>query len=112
MELTIENLLELLTNGIKSRILCEGEAGVGKTTLLAKIAHGWASGTYLQEIDLLFWVPLRELEQSEYFDTIPQRYLMDLFDIQPGRIDEFVRSNQRRAMILLDGLDEYKGDVK
>ena len=110
-ELTMENLLELLTNGIKSRILCEGEAGVGKTTLLAKIAHGWASGTCLQEIDLLFWVPLRELEQSEYFDTIPQRYLMDLFDIQPGRLDEFIRSNQRRAIILLDGLDEYKGDV-
>ena len=45
----------------KSRMAFLGDAGVGKTTLLVKIAYDWAMGHHLSEIELLFFVPLRAI---------------------------------------------------
>ena len=56
-----EKLLEMITDEKeKSRILLIGEAGVGKTTLLSKLAHDWATGKCLADIDLLLFDNLRQ----------------------------------------------------
>ena len=92
------------------RILLDGEAGVGKTTFLAKLANDWMTGTHFKDIELLFRIPLREAEKSDQFGNIVQKYLSDA-TIYGKRLDEYVRTHQSKVMLLLDGLDEFKGDI-
>ena len=110
-----DELFEILANVKgKSRFVFLGEAGVGKTTLLKKIAYDWAVGERLQHVDLLFFVPLRNVGTRSYFAEIITNYAykeIDL-DLDNERLDQYMKKNHRKVMILLDGLDEYKQDVK
>ena len=92
------------------RILLVGEAGVGKTTFLAKLANDWMNGRDFKDIELLFRIPLRETEKTEIFGDTVQKYLSDTVAYGP-RLDEYVKTNQQRVMLLLDGLDEFDGDI-
>ena len=55
----------------QTRLLVEGEAGMGKTFLATKLAEEWANGTHLQKFHLLFLVTLGDLLGSL------QQYIMD-----------------------------------
>ena len=92
------------------RILLVGEAGVGKTTFLAKLANDWMTGEDFKDIKLLFRIPLREAERTDQFGIIVQKYLSDA-TIYGKRLDEYVRTHQSKVMLLLDGLDEFEGDI-
>ena len=92
------------------RILLVGEAGVGKTTFLAKLANDWMTGEDFKDIKLLFRIPLREAERTDQFGIIVQKYLSDA-TIYGKRLDEYVRTHQSKVMLLLDGLDEFQGDI-
>ena len=92
------------------RILLVGEAGVGKTTFLAKLSNDWRTGVDFKDIELLFRIPLREAERTDQFGNIVQKYLSDA-TIYGARLDEYVRTHQSKVMLLLDGLDEFKGDT-
>ena len=96
-----------------SRMLFLGEAGVGKTTLLAKIAYDWAKGRRLQNIDILLYVPLREFQTSLHFGDIVQRYVSrETLKLRPKMITNYAKTNQENVMLLLDGFDEYSGDIE
>ena len=57
--------------GFVTRLAFIGEAGVGKSTLFAKIALDWAEDKILQEIHLLFLEAFREIKKSGFFgDTV------------------------------------------
>ena len=108
-----DGLFKIFENEIeKARIAFLGEAGVGKTTLLAKIAHDWAMGNRLQDVDLLFYVRLREIENCTYIAEILRTFLSDGLNLSDTKLDEYMRTHQRKIMFLLDGLDEYKGNIK
>ena len=92
------------------RILLVGEAGVGKTTFLAKLANDWMTGVDFKDIELLFRIPLREADRTDHFGNIVQKYLSDA-TIYGERIDEYVRTHQSKVMLLLDGLDEFEGGI-
>ncbi|XP_030840835.1 NACHT, LRR and PYD domains-containing protein 3-like [Strongylocentrotus purpuratus] len=93
------------------RILVIGEAGVGKTTFLAKLAHDWREGKDLKNIQLLFRIPLTEAAREQTFGEVVQDNLSD--EIEYGsRIGEHVKRNQSRALLLLDGLDELGVDIR
>ena len=92
------------------RILLVGEAGVGKTTFLAKLANDWMTSNDFVDIELLFRIPLREAEKTDKFGNIIQKYLSDA-TIYGERLDEYVRTHQSKVMLLLDGLDEFEGDI-
>ena len=96
----------------KSRIALVGEAGAGKTTLLAKIAYDWAIGNRLHDVKFLFFVKLRQNQQYDNFADIIRTFVSDGLDIRNGNLFEYMRTHQREIMFLLDGLDEYKGDIK
>ena len=92
------------------RILIAGEAGVGKTTFLSKLTNDWKTGKYFQNIKLLFRIPLREAEKSECFGNVVQKYLSDV-NIYGTSLDEYIRTHQGKVMLLLDGLDEFCGEI-
>ncbi|XP_071499858.1 NACHT, LRR and PYD domains-containing protein 1 homolog [Diadema antillarum] len=108
----IEHLEQIGTKrGIRKRIAISGEAGVGKTTFLTKLALDWALGRCLQTIDLLFLIHLREIEESTCFSHSIMNNLSDDLNCDWVELDEYIRTNQQKVMILYDGLDEYGQDI-
>ena len=62
----LEELLDKqkLRNGEKNipkRILIQGQAGIGKTTLCKKIVHLHQCGVWKDRFDAVLWLPLRQL---------------------------------------------------
>eukprot|EP00057_Strongylocentrotus_purpuratus_P028212 XP_011682686.1 PREDICTED: baculoviral IAP repeat-containing protein 1f-like [Strongylocentrotus purpuratus] len=98
--------------GFITRVAFIGEAGVGKSTLFAKIALDWAMGRCLQDITLLFHETFRDLEDGPFFGDIVMNHFPDDTDFIGKWIDEYIKENQRKVLILLDGLDEAKKDMK
>ena len=95
----------------KTRIAFVGEAGVGKTTLLVRVAYDWAIGKRLQNVDLLFFIRLRKILKCTYFAEILKTFVSDGLNLSNTKLDEYMRTHQRKILFLLDGLDEYKGDI-
>ena len=109
---TYDKIFELLEgNSGKSRVAFLGQAGVGKTTFLAKMAYDWATGKHLKEIYLLFFVPLRDTHRTPCFGDIPRKYLNRIRHLESRKVELYMRENQKKVMLLLDGLDEYSGDI-
>ena len=112
-DVTYEDVFRMLANeqNIK-RIAFIGEAGVGKTTLLSKIAHDWAVGKHLTDVDLLLFIPLREVQTEMRIENIIQMYVARGIDLDKQRVERYMKEKQRKVMFLCDGLDEYVGDVR
>ncbi|XP_030834750.1 NACHT, LRR and PYD domains-containing protein 3-like [Strongylocentrotus purpuratus] len=98
--------------GFVTRLAFIGEAGVGKSTLFAKIALDWAEGKILQEINLLFLESFREIKESGFFGDTVMAHFPDDSEIKGERVDAYVRKNPRKVLILLDGLDEAHIKIK
>ncbi|XP_030834257.1 NACHT, LRR and PYD domains-containing protein 3-like [Strongylocentrotus purpuratus] len=98
--------------GFVTRLAFIGEAGVGKSTLFAKIALDWAEGKILQEINLLFLESFREIKESRFFGDTVMAHFPDDSEIKGERVDAYVRKNPRKVLILLDGLDEAHMNIK
>ena len=92
------------------RIMLVGEAGVGKTTFLAKLANDWKLGREFQEIKLLFHIPLRKAKKANIFGNIVQEYLSER-RTYGERLDNYINKNQNKVMLLLDGLNEFQGEI-
>ncbi|KAH8697408.1 hypothetical protein BGW36DRAFT_378643 [Talaromyces proteolyticus] len=120
--LLLDNLFEHIkdSNGkLKpvKRILIQGHAGVGKTTLCKKIVYEFLYGSMWHDLfDWVVWIPLRRLKQSadrtsyNLGDFLYEEYF---FQHPDGRslaqkaweILE-VMNSRNRCLFLLDGLDE------
>eukprot|EP00057_Strongylocentrotus_purpuratus_P025882 XP_011680356.1 PREDICTED: NACHT, LRR and PYD domains-containing protein 9-like [Strongylocentrotus purpuratus] len=110
------NYADLLTtkiNGVlPKRLLVEGEGGAGKTTFCSKIAWDWVNGS--PEFEHFSWVlviPLREVAKGQTIGDIMKNYLSDNNAVSPKQIDNYILSQPTKVLIVLDGLDEYDGDL-
>jgi hypothetical protein len=99
------------------RILIQGSAGVGKTTLCKKIVYDYFHHKMWRQLfDWLLWVPLRRLKLKssetrydlgnllfdEYFSSYPEGH--NLAQAMWKAIDK------TRTLFILDGLDEVSGE--
>ena len=95
---------------VPTRILLEGEAGMGKTTLVAKLAHDWATradSSALKDLPLFLAIPLREWDPAWSIGTaVRQCILAKDSTITAKQIDNFIKTNPKAAKIVLDGYDE------
>ena len=107
-----EQVFDMLANEQNIRRLAFiGEAGVGKTTLLSKIAHDWAVGNQLNETELLFFVPLREVRKRNSLSEILRIYASRGLNFNVHRMEDYIKANQKNILLLMDGLDEYDGTL-
>ena len=94
------------------KVLIEGKPGMGKTTYCNKVAYDWAinikKGDCFSEFEMVLLLKCRDVEiDSDLWGTIDDQLL-------PGEINqkerekffEFIRQNQSKVLLVLDGLDE------
>ena len=114
-ELGYEDLLSLKTGDDEDRqarrLLAEGEAGAGKTTLCAKIAWDWLNGNGFKQCELVLIIPLRDTENNKTVGEIAKAYFSDHNTTSPKQFEKYCYENSDSVLIVFDGLDEFKGDI-
>ncbi|XP_038052714.1 NLR family CARD domain-containing protein 4-like [Patiria miniata] len=92
------------------RAILRGWAGLGKTTLIEKIAYDWACGTVnaLKKYKLVFVLKMHSLQQkSDVIEAVFDQ-LLDEKTINREDLKSFIKSNPEDVLFLLDGFDEFK----
>ncbi|KAF9107653.1 hypothetical protein BGX27_008675 [Mortierella sp. AM989] len=77
------------------RILVQGRAGIGKTTLCKKLVHAYQSGLWRDRFEAVLWIPLRRLKKKIPLASALTTHVGD------GKV-----------LFILDGLDEVVCDTK
>lgn len=93
-------------------VLVKGHPGMGKTTLVKKIAYDWASheGNHSDQFSLVLAIPLRYVGPTTNFLLLTADYYSDRLHLSPSgtiRLLNWLNELGRELLICLDGLDEY-----
>ena len=92
-------------------LLIEGEPGMGKTTYSQKLAYDWANkqdewDTSFPSIEVLLLLRCNDVK-SGMWEAIDDQLLPDDIDEQAKEnFFKYIRENQAKCLLLLDGLDE------
>ncbi|XP_022080102.1 uncharacterized protein LOC110973527 isoform X2 [Acanthaster planci] len=91
------------------RIICNGFPGLGKSTLIDKIAYDWALGSVeaIKKYKLVFVLKMHALEQSsDLIDAIFDQ-LINPKTVKKEDLSAYIAANSHKMLILLDGFDEF-----
>ncbi|XP_048582559.1 protein NLRC3-like isoform X4 [Nematostella vectensis] len=98
------------------KVLLEGDSGAGKTTLTKKLASDWAKGVLsgsstFPEVELLLVLKCSEMKEGNegggIFQAIQEQLLPEeITDKERLVIFQYIKHNQGKVMVILDGLDE------
>ncbi|XP_068695476.1 uncharacterized protein [Montipora foliosa] len=92
-------------------VLIEGDPGMGKTTYCQKLAYDWAMkrkewDESFPEIDVLLRLRCRDME-TDIWEAIDDQILpVDIEEDAKKWFFNFIRENQSKVLLVLDGLDE------
>ena len=92
-------------------VLIEGDPGMGKTTYCQKLAYDWATkkdewDPSFPEIELLLLLKCNEF-QTSIWEAIDDQILPEEMEDQAKEcFFKFIRENQSKVLLVLDGLDE------
>ncbi|XP_035691622.1 NACHT, LRR and PYD domains-containing protein 12-like [Branchiostoma floridae] len=106
---TVDALTARLNCPQPRRILIEGNAGIGKTTEVSKLAFDWAEGRspVLEKYDLVFPIALRTVGESQSLtECIFDQLLPEDVPFQESDVETYLKGNDR-VLIILDGFDEW-----
>ena len=95
------------------KVLIEGMPGMGKTTYCNKVAYDWAinikkEGDCFPEFEMVLLLKCRDVEiESDLWGAIDDQLLPDeIHQKEREKFFEFIRQNQSKILLILDGLDE------
>ena len=95
------------------KVLIEGKPGMGKTTYCNKVAYDWAvkinkEGEFFPEFEMVLLVRCRDVEiESDLWGAIDDQLLPgEIHRKEREKFFEFIRQNQSKVLLILDGLDE------
>ena len=92
-------------------VLIEGDPGMGKTTYCQKLAYDWANrreewDESFPEIELLLLLRCHDIK-TNIWEAISEQILPEDIDKESKEnFFKFIRENQSRVLLVLDGLDE------
>ena len=92
-------------------VLIEGDPGMGKTTYCQKLAYDWANrreelDESFPEIELLLLLRCHDIE-TNIWEAIDEQILPEDVDKESKEnFFKFIRENQSKVLLVLDGLDE------
>ena len=98
-------------------LLIEGEPGMGKTTYSQKLAYDWANkhdewDTSFPSIEVLLLLRCNDVKYG-IWEAIDDQLLPDDIDEQAKEnFFRYIRENQAKSLVLLDGLDEVPDSFK
>ena len=89
------------------KVLVEGDAGIGKTTLCIAVSEDWANGKLFQQFELVLLLPLR-MKALASAGSLPE--LLQLLHPSPRLCDSVARyledEEGESVLIIADGWDE------
>ncbi|XP_068709717.1 NLR family CARD domain-containing protein 3-like isoform X2 [Montipora foliosa] len=93
-----------------TKVLIEGQPGMGKTTYCNKVAYDWArnckSGDSFPDVQVLLLLKCRDIN-SDLREAIDDQLLpKDIKKEEREKFFSFVRDHQSKVLLVLDGLDE------
>ena len=92
------------------RVLIEGQPGMGKTTYCHKIAYDWAKkrkgGQSFPDVMLVLLLKCRDIKCGLWEAIYDQLLPRVMNEEEKERFFRFVRDNQSKVLLVLDGLDE------
>ena len=92
-------------------VFIEGEPGTGKTTCCQKLAYDWATrqeewDESFPDIEVLLFLRCHDIK-SDIWEAIDDQILPEDVDEEVKRsFFKFIRQNQSKVLLVLDGLDE------
>ena len=100
-------------------VLIEGNPGMGKTTYCQKLAYDWSVGEIpsdasFSEMKMLLLLKCRDMhvKTANIEEAIDDQLLpQDAGKKEKEDFFHFIRSNQSRILLVLDGLDELRDDL-
>ncbi|MCX8565680.1 MAG: HEAT repeat [Glomeribacter sp. 1016415] len=101
---------------IPKRILIQGRAGIGKTTLCKKLVYEYYhNGLWQDRFTSMLWVPLRQLKTAppkRLENLLCDRYFMGQESRQAQALSKAFHTHQDETLFILDGLDEVVGELE
>ncbi|KAF9909307.1 hypothetical protein EC991_008818 [Linnemannia zychae] len=104
--------------GIPQRVLVQGRAGIGKTTLCKKLVHEHQNGLWNDRFDAVLWLRLRQLRGSmcrTLESLLRQKFIgtQQTDREQEGLASTLaIRAKEGKVLFILDGLDEIATDAQ
>ena len=90
------------------KILFKGEPGMGKTTLVKKVAWDWAKGIFTA-VSIVFFVFLKLVNPGDAIENviIDQTPVLEGLDVTGSKVKQILDKFCPRCLLILDGLDEH-----
>ena len=89
------------------RILVKGDPGMGKTSLMKKIAWDWAKRLFVK-VSIVFFVFLKLVKPGDFIEDaiIHQNHALQGKHVTKKKLNNFLESYGHECLLILDGLDE------
>ena len=88
------------------KVLIEGDAGIGKTTLCTALSEDWANGTSLQDFQILLLLSLRQKRIASAYSLLDLLKLLHPSQKICELVAEYVEEEDGKVLIIADGWDE------
>ncbi|XP_071952095.1 uncharacterized protein [Antedon mediterranea] len=110
---TLQDVADIIKSTPNCKTLIEGQGGIGKTTILRRLASNWATGKILFEGKIVFLLNIRDLEKDDdILDLIEKQTDMKDFSrhtkLSKDSLVDFLLIHDDKIVLLLDGLDELR----
>ncbi len=98
-------------------VLIEGQPGMGKTTYCQKLAYDWSVEDISPEasfpkVEMMLLLKCRDMKTVNIEEAIDDQLLpQDADKKEKENFFQYIRSNQSRTLLVLDGLDELRDDL-
>ena len=91
------------------KVLVKGAVGIGKTTLVNKIAYDWAKGLFTA-FSLIFLVSLKLVRPGDTIESviIQQNPVLEGLNIKEQSLKKILEIFGSRCLLILDSLDEHE----